>query len=87
MDGAPRRGHDRTCGGQSAHRYKTVKRFDVDIADDLFTDTPRTQAICREAALDGVYVIRIIVAGETLDIAGAVETLKSGRVGAGLPFH
>ncbi len=74
------------AGRQVLNRYKMVKRS-TSTSPMTASPTPRTQAICREAALDGVYVIRISVAGETLGIAGAVETLKSGLVGAGLPFH
>lgn len=63
--------------GRALNRYKMAKHFDIDIADDRFTYTRRTEAIAAEAALDGIYVIRTSVAAEALDGPAVVEVYKS----------
>jgi hypothetical protein len=63
--------------GRALNRYKMAKHIALDIADDAFSYTRRTDAIAAEAALDGIYVIRTTVAAEALDAAGVVEVYKS----------
>jgi len=63
--------------GRALNRYKMAKHIALDIADDAFTYTRRSDAIAAEAALDGIYVIRTTVAAEALDAPGVVEAYKS----------
>jgi hypothetical protein len=63
--------------GRALNRYKMAKHIALDIADDAFSYTRRTDAIAAEAALDGIYVIRTTVGTEALDAAGVVEAYKS----------
>ncbi|MGH9189332.1 MAG: IS1634 family transposase [Acidimicrobiales bacterium] len=63
--------------GRCVNRYKMAKHFNIDIGDDRFTYTAKTEQIATEAALDGIYVIRTSVGPETLDAPGVVEAYKS----------
>lgn len=44
--------------GKVIHRFKVAKHFELLISDGHFSYTRRTQAIAREAELDGLYVLR-----------------------------
>ena len=49
----------------------------MDIQDDSFGFTRKTQEIAEEAALDGIYVVRTNLPGETLDDTATVRGYKS----------
>jgi hypothetical protein len=56
-------------GAVLACRHK-AKHVNTDIADDRFAFACKTAAIAAEAALDGLYAIRIPMPTERLDDAG-----------------
>ena len=62
--------------GRVLHTYKVGKHFDLDIGDDHFDFAINEDRVAREAALDGIYVIRTSVTSERLDSAGVVRTYK-----------
>ncbi|MCY7419626.1 MAG: IS1634 family transposase [Chloroflexi bacterium] len=62
--------------GRVIDARKMAKHFDLDIADGRFAYRRRSDDIAREAALDGLYVVRTSVSGERLDAGAAVETYK-----------
>jgi transposase len=59
------------------NRYKMAKHFDVKIGDDSFSYERKTEQIRKEAALDGMYVIRTSVAKEIFTAESTVEIYKS----------
>lgn len=63
--------------GQFLNRYKVGKHFNVDIQADSFGYERNTQSIEREAALDGLYVIRTSVDKEVLSAEETVKAYKS----------
>ncbi|BAY96756.1 transposase IS1634 family protein [Tolypothrix tenuis PCC 7101] len=63
--------------GQVLNRYKVGKHFSVDIQADSFSYERNAQSIEREAALDGLYVIRTSVKPEVLGAKETVKTYKS----------
>ena len=63
--------------GRVLGRFKMGKHFRFQITDDAFTFERDREAIRREAALDGVYVIRTSVSQDTLPAAGTVEAYKN----------
>jgi hypothetical protein len=62
--------------GKVIDRYKVAKHFDLDIGDDHLVVTRRDEAIEREAALDGLYVLRTSVTAERLGSADVVRAYK-----------
>ena len=58
-------------------RRKMAKHFALTITDTSFAFTRNTEAIAREAALDGFYVLRTNVPAELLDTAATVLAYKS----------
>jgi hypothetical protein len=63
--------------GKVISKYKTGKHFDVAITDASLTVTRRQEQIDAEAAMDGLYVIRIPVPAGQLDAPGAVAAYKN----------
>jgi transposase len=63
--------------GRVLPRFKVAKHFLVTITDDEFTYQRDVDRIAREAALDGVYVIRASVAETALDAAETVQAYKA----------
>jgi len=56
----PLRGQDKIAlrAGKVVNKFKMAKHFDIEITDDSFTFTRKTDQINAEAALDGIYVLR-----------------------------
>jgi transposase len=63
--------------GKVLGRYKMGKHFKLEIQDGRFAFTRHQAAIDREAALDGIYVIRTSEPSESLSAADAVRGYKS----------
>lgn len=62
--------------GRVIDAHKVGKLFTLDIGDDHFDFRLDEDRVAREAALDGVYVIRTSVDERRLDAAGVVRTYK-----------
>ncbi len=62
--------------GKVLGRYKMGKHFKLEITDRKFAYQRNEVGIAREAALDGVYVIRTSVPGGTLGADDAVRSYK-----------
>src|SRR5712691_3085824 len=75
----PLRGKDKIAlrAGAVLGRRKMAKHFSLTIIDTSFAFTRNTEAIAREAALDGFYVLRTNVLAELLDTAATVLAYKS----------
>lgn len=63
--------------GRILGRFKVAKHFRLSIEDGSFSWTRRQDAIARETALDGIYVIRTSQPQEQLSAADAVRKYKS----------
>jgi len=63
--------------GKLLGRYKMGKHFQLTIEDDSFRWARKSASIDKEAALDGIYVIRTNVSAESLPAAEAVARYKS----------
>ena len=63
--------------GRVLHRYKVGKHFATEIGDGLFQWSRREESIQREAALDGLYVIRSSENKVSLSAADTVRCYKS----------
>ena len=61
--------------GKQVNRYKVAKHFQLDIRDDAFAFSRDRASIAREAALDGIYVIRSSV--PAMDSADCVRHYKA----------
>jgi Transposase DDE domain len=75
---APLRGQARIgqAVGAVIDRRKVGKHFTIAITDADFTFSRNQDAIDAEARLDGIYVLRTSVLGETLDAPGVVAAYK-----------
>jgi transposase len=62
--------------GKGLERHKVGKHFRVEITEETFRYERDVESIEREAALDGIYVIRTSVPVETLDAEGTVKAYK-----------
>ena len=62
--------------GKVINRFHVGKHFDTTIADGHFSYARRTEAIDREAELDGLYVIRTSESQHTLSAADTVRSYK-----------
>lgn len=62
--------------GRLINRYKVGKHFALAIGDGQLAWERKEQAIARETALDGIYVIRTSEPPETLTAADAVRSYK-----------
>ncbi len=78
-DGQPLRGRDKIAvrADRALRRYKVGKHFDVECTDDSFSWARNEGRIAKEAALDGIYIIRTDVPAETLSPEEAVRSYKS----------
>jgi len=63
--------------GKVIGRYKMAKHYTLTITDSAFTFTRNQSAINREAALDGIYVIRTSLSAEAMTAPAVVTTYKS----------
>ena len=63
--------------GKVVNRYKMAKHIALDIADDAFSFTRKHEQIEREAALDGIYVVRTSLDVERMDAAQCVRSYKA----------
>jgi transposase len=63
--------------GRIIGRFKVAKHFEITIADGQFHYQRRTEAIRREAELDGIYVIRTSEPAPTLSAEDAVRSYKN----------
>jgi hypothetical protein len=74
----PLRGADRigVRVGKVLGRYKMAKHFEIEITESAFRYRRDVAAIAREAALDGIYVIRTSVPSQALGAADAVRAYK-----------
>src|SRR5215467_7705758 len=63
--------------GAVINRHKMAKHFHLDIADARFSFTRKVSEIAAEAAIDGIYVVRTSLPGETCDDATTVRSYKS----------
>jgi transposase len=62
--------------GQKLKRWKMGKHFQLTIADNHFAWARRKEAITKEEALDGIYVIRTALAKRELSAADTVRHYK-----------
>ena len=71
--------------GKVIGKYKMAKHFVLDIKDKSFGYRRDAESIAREAALDGLYVVRTSLPASELDAEGTVRAYKRlSAVGAGL---
>jgi hypothetical protein len=63
--------------GKVLNRFKMAKHFELTIADGVLAWTRRQEAIQREAALDGVYVVRTSEDARHCSAEDAVRRYKS----------
>ena len=63
--------------GRVINRYKMAKHFKLKIDDGALAWQRNEEAIKREAALDGIYVIRTSESGQQLPAAQAVRSYKN----------
>ena len=62
--------------GRALSRYKVAKHFAVQVANGVLSWSRKEDAIAREKALDGVYVIRTPEPADTLSAQDAVRAYK-----------
>jgi transposase len=63
--------------GAVRNKYKVGKHFDLQITEDSFRYVRKTEQIAREAALDGIYVVRTNVPQEEFTADQTVRAYKS----------
>jgi Transposase DDE domain len=63
--------------GAVQDRHKVAKHFDLLIGEDSFAFTRKTDAIAREARLDGLYVLRTSLPPAQADATATVRAYKS----------
>jgi len=63
--------------GKVINKFKVAKHFEVSITDESFSYQRKEASIAKEAALDGIYVIRTSVPEELLDTNATVGAYKS----------
>jgi hypothetical protein len=63
--------------GKVINKFKMAKHFEVSITDESFSYQRKEASIAKEAALDGIYVIRTSVPEEVLDTNATVGAYKS----------
>jgi transposase len=62
--------------GKVVNRFKVAKHFRLTIEDGAFSYSRKTESIAREAALDGIYVIRTSEPKERITAEDTVRTYK-----------
>jgi transposase len=63
--------------GRVVNKYKVAKHFEVAIEDSRLAFHVREDEVAKEAALDGVYVLRTPLPAEQMDAAQVVRSYKS----------
>ena len=63
--------------GRGMGKYKMAKHFHLNITDHSFRYTRNPDSIAREAALDGLYIVRTSLPPSDLDAPGTVTAYKS----------
>jgi transposase len=63
--------------GKVINKFKVAKHFEVSITEESFTYRRKEASVAREAALDGIYVIRTSVPEELLDANAVVGAYKN----------
>jgi hypothetical protein len=63
--------------GAVLDKHKMAKHFTLDIDEERFGFTRKTEVIAAEAALDGIYVVRTSLPATVLDDASTVRSYKS----------
>jgi transposase len=63
--------------GPAVKRYKMRKHFDLQITDQGFTFTRKTEQIQAEAALDGIYILRTGLAENECSTSDVVRSYKN----------
>ena len=63
--------------GRVMGKYKMAKHFHTDITDPSFHYTRNPESIAREAAIDGLYIVRTSLPQTDLDAPGTVTAYKS----------
>ncbi|WP_316157533.1 IS1634 family transposase [Cupriavidus sp. BIC8F] len=63
--------------GKVIDKYKVAKHFALSIDDAAFTFSRNSEGIAREAALDGLYIIRTSVSAAQMDSAECVRNYKA----------
>jgi hypothetical protein len=63
--------------GRVVNKYKVAKHFDVTIEERHLAFQVREDAVAREAALDGIYVLRTPLPAAHMDSAQVVRSYKS----------
>jgi len=62
--------------GKIINKYKVAKHFHITIGEEEFSYQRKEDNIGREAALDGIYIIRTSLSSETLQAQGVVQAYK-----------
>jgi len=65
--------------GRVINKFKMAKHFHLSIEDDCFTFERKEDSIAREAALDGIYIIRTSLSADAMaaqDVVGAYKQLS-----------
>ena len=75
----PLSGRDRIAlrAGRILDKYKMAKHFHLDISDHSFRYSRNPDSIAREAALDGLYIVRTSLPSDRLDAPDTVSAYKS----------
>ena len=63
--------------GPAVKRYRMRKHFDLQITEESFIFTRRTEQIEAEAALDGIYILRTSLTDSKLSSADVVRSYKN----------
>jgi len=72
--------------GRISNKYKMAKRFLLGIGDGAFSFEREEEKIAREAAFDGLYVLRTTCGSEELGARAVVRAYKQLKV-AERAFH
>lgn len=63
--------------GKIINQYKVAKHFALNIADTAVSWARKPDSIAREAALDGIYIVRTSVSSGQMEAADCVRSYKS----------
>lgn len=63
--------------GKVIDKHKVAKHFDLEISDNSFAFTVNQERVTKEAALDGIYVIRTSLSKSSMDAATTVRNYKN----------
>jgi transposase len=62
--------------GRVVNKFKVAKHFNINIREEEFSYHRKQDSIAREAALDGIYIIRTSLPSERLQAQGVVQAYK-----------